>query len=98
MENININIVPDVELLTKAQIKLSEQGIDLKTAFDSFLRNIIEVKGENISISPNTDGNTNIERLLECAGMFDDESTKEILSAIEDCKKIELEAWDEVFD
>ena len=98
MDNMNINIVPDVELLTKAQVKLSEQGLDLKTVFDSFLRNIIEVKGENISISPNIEGKTNIEKLLECAGMFDDDTAKEILSAIEDCKKIDLEAWDEVFD
>ncbi|MCL2063411.1 MAG: hypothetical protein FWG98_03430 [Candidatus Cloacimonetes bacterium] len=98
MADMQMNIMADKELVTEAQIMLKERGLDLKIAFDSFLKDIIEMKSKNTNISPNNNQKTNIDQLLECAGMFDDETTKEILSAIEDCKKIDLEAWNEVFD
>ena len=41
---------------------------------------------------------TNKEQILECAGLFDDETASEILMAIEDCKKVDIETWNEVFD
>ena len=41
MEDMNINIVPDVDLLAKAQIMLSEQGLDLTTEINKYLKNII---------------------------------------------------------
>ncbi|MCL2063413.1 MAG: DUF2281 domain-containing protein [Candidatus Cloacimonetes bacterium] len=42
MENMNINIVPDVDLMVKAQIKLHEKGLDLSTELNKYLQSIIE--------------------------------------------------------
>ncbi|MCL2063408.1 MAG: DUF2281 domain-containing protein [Candidatus Cloacimonetes bacterium] len=47
MENMNLNIVPDVDLMAKAQIKLHENGFDLNAAFNGFLLKIVN---EEISI------------------------------------------------
>ena len=41
MENMNLNIVPDVDLMAKAQIKLSENGFDLNAAFNGILQKIV---------------------------------------------------------
>ena len=48
MENMNLNIVPDVDLMAKAQIMLHEKGLDLKTTFSSFLRDLSKIKETNI--------------------------------------------------
>ena len=42
MENMNINIVPDVDLMAKAQIKLNNIGIDINTVINRILQKIIE--------------------------------------------------------
>ena len=51
MENMNLNIVPDVDLMAKAQIKLHEKGLDLTTEINKYLKTIIddftEEKAEN---------------------------------------------------
>ena len=47
MADVQINIVPDVDLMAKAQIILSEQGLDLNLAFNGILEKIVN---EEISI------------------------------------------------
>jgi len=42
MENMNLNIVPDVDLMAKAQIKLHEKGLDLVTEINKYLKTIVE--------------------------------------------------------
>ena len=42
MENMNINIVPDVDLMAKAQIILNEKGLDLISEINKFLKSIVD--------------------------------------------------------
>ena len=42
MEDINLNIVPDVDLMAKAQIKLHEKGLDLTTEINKYLKSIVD--------------------------------------------------------
>ena len=39
---MNLNIVPDVDLMAKAQIKLHEKGLDLATEINKYLKTIVE--------------------------------------------------------
>ena len=94
MSEMNTIIVPDEELIEKAKIKLGKMGVDLNTAFNKFLQRIVEDEIDEPLEMPITCGETNKEQLLKCAGLFDDETTLEILNAIEDCKKINLETWE----
>ena len=52
----------------------------------------------DIIILPLEDNQTKPEELKKCIGMFDDETTKEFLNALSECRKIDLEGWNEVFD
>ena len=40
MENTNLNIVPDVDLMAKAQIMLHEKGLDLTSEIIRFMKTI----------------------------------------------------------
>jgi hypothetical protein len=44
MENENISISPDAELVSKAQVVLSSMGLDVNTAFNIFLKQVIHNK------------------------------------------------------
>ena len=42
MENVNVNILPDIELIAKAQITLNKKGLDLTTELNKYLLKIVE--------------------------------------------------------
>ena len=56
MGNSNISIVPDAELLRKAEIKLNKMGMDVNTAFNRFLQSFVE-NNENIEALDTQDQN-----------------------------------------
>ena len=49
-----------------------------------------------VIISPIEEKDQINERLMKHAGVINDESAREILEAIKDCKNIDYEVWDEV--
>ena len=58
MKNMNLNIVPDVDLMAKAQIKLDNIGIDINTVINRILQKIIEddlTEKEIVSLSEPTE-------------------------------------------
>ena len=54
MTSSNISIVPDEELLRKAETKLNQMGLDVNTAFNRFLQTIVE--DNNIDIPSQNKG------------------------------------------
>ena len=41
MENMNAHILPDIDLVEKAQIMLNKKGLDLTTELNEFLKKIV---------------------------------------------------------
>ena len=59
------------------------------------LRKYIDQKVE-ITIVPVNKPKTKREKMLEFSGIFDDDTAKEMLDAVAECKSIDLEEWNEI--
>ena len=56
-------------------------------------------KQVEIIVFPVENADIKNQKIMELAGMFDDETTKEMLEAVADCRKIDYESWNEkIFD
>ena len=52
-----------------------------------------------IIVFPVEDADIKRQKIIELAGMFDDETRKEMLAALADCRQIDYESWNEkIFD
>ena len=49
-----------------------------------------------ITIVPVNEPKTKREKMLEFSGIFDDETAKEMLDAVAECKNIDLDEWNEI--
>ena len=72
---------------------VTENGLNI--SFDN-LKDFLNQKVK-IVVSPLDEIEQRKERLRQLAGCISDDDAKEILNAIQDCKKISIEDWDEVF-
>ena len=56
-------------------------------------------KQVEIIVFPVEDADIKKQKIMELAGMFDDDDIKAFEEALEDCRKIDYESWDEkIFD